>query len=95
MQNLTLPHMYSKMLCLNNWDVFIINRPERTAPLRDNDAAETVRFSWKVVGLKGQREHDVRRWPISAMDGNRQCGPVVGLRKHHFPLALHIYFIDG
>ena len=22
MQNLTLPHMYSKMLCLNNWDVF-------------------------------------------------------------------------
>ena len=22
MQNLTLPHMYSKMLYLNNWDVF-------------------------------------------------------------------------
>ena len=22
MQNLTLPHMYSKMLCLNNWDAF-------------------------------------------------------------------------
>ena len=22
MQNLTLPHMYSQMLCLNNWDAF-------------------------------------------------------------------------
>ena len=24
------------------------------------DAAETVRFSWKVVEPQGQREHDVR-----------------------------------
>ena len=32
---------------------------KRTAP-SDVDAAETVRFSWKVVGLQGQREHDVR-----------------------------------
>ena len=32
---------------------------KRTAP-PDVDAAETVRFSWKVVGLQGQREHDVR-----------------------------------
>ena len=24
------------------------------------DAAETVRFSWKVVKPQGQREHDVR-----------------------------------
>ena len=58
MQNLTLPHMYSQMLCLNNWDVFI-NQQKRTAP-PDIDAAETVRFSWKVVEPQGQREHDVR-----------------------------------
>ena len=32
---------------------------KRTAP-PGVDAAETVRFSWKVVGLQGQREHDVR-----------------------------------
>ena len=50
--------MYSQMLCLNNWDVFI-NQQKRTAP-SGVDAAETVRFSWKVVELQGQREHDVR-----------------------------------
>ena len=32
---------------------------KRTAP-PGVDAAETVRFSWKMVGLQGQREHDVR-----------------------------------
>ena len=32
---------------------------KRTAP-PDVDAAETVRFSWKVVEPQGQREHDVR-----------------------------------
>ena len=39
--------------------MFFITQQKRTAPL-DVDAAETVRFSWKVVGLQGQREHDVR-----------------------------------
>ena len=32
---------------------------KRTTPA-DVDAAETVRFSWKVVEPQGQREHDVR-----------------------------------
>ena len=32
---------------------------KRTAP-SGVDAAETVRFSWKVVEAQGQREHDVR-----------------------------------
>ena len=32
---------------------------KRTAP-PGVDAAETVRFSWKVVEPQGQREHDVR-----------------------------------
>ena len=47
---------------------------KRTAP-PDVDAAETVRFSWKVVGLQGQREHDVRvsqamlAWLLDALDG--------------------------
>ena len=47
---------------------------KRTAP-QGVDAAETVRFSWKVVGLQGQREHDVRisqamlAWLLDAMDG--------------------------
>ena len=50
--------MYSKMLCLNN-RMFFITQQKRTAPL-DVDAAETVRFSWKVVEPQGQREHDVR-----------------------------------
>ena len=39
--------------------MFFINQQKRTAPL-DIDAAETVRFSWKVVEPQGQREHDVR-----------------------------------
>jgi hypothetical protein len=36
-----------------------ITQQKRTAP-PDIDAAETVRFSWKVVEPQGQREHDVR-----------------------------------
>ena len=39
--------------------MLFITQQKRTAP-PGVDAAETVRFSWKVVGLKGQREHDVR-----------------------------------
>ena len=39
--------------------MFFITQQKRTAP-PGVDAAETVRFSWKVVGLQGQREHDVR-----------------------------------
>ena len=39
--------------------MFFITQQKRTAPL-DVDAAETVRFSWKVVEPQGQREHDVR-----------------------------------
>ena len=58
MQNLTLPHMYSKMLYLNNWDVF--HKPAEKDCSPGVDAAETVRFSWKVVEAQGQREHDVR-----------------------------------
>ena len=59
MQNLFLTFAHvSKMLCLNNWDVFH-NPAEKDCSL-DVDAAETVRFSWKVVEPQGQREHDVR-----------------------------------
>jgi len=39
--------------------MFFITQQKRTAP-PDVDAAETVKFSWKVVGPQGQREHDVR-----------------------------------
>ena len=66
--------MYSKMLCLNNWDVF--HNPAEKDCSPDVDAAETVRFSWKVVEPQGQREHDVRvRWltPWMASVG----GPVI------------------
>ena len=54
--------------------MFFITQQKRTAP-PGVDAAETVRFSWKVVGLQGQREHDVRvsqamlAWLLDAMDG--------------------------
>ena len=54
--------------------MFFINQQKRTAP-PDVDAAETVRFSWKVVEPQGQREHDVRvsqamqAWLLDAMDG--------------------------
>ena len=48
--------MYSQMLCLNNWDAF--HKPAEKDCSPDVDAAETVRFSWKVVGLQGQREHE-------------------------------------
>ena len=36
-----------------------VTQQKRTAP-PGVDAAETVRFSWKVVEPQGQREHDVR-----------------------------------
>ena len=45
------------------------------------DAAETVRFSWKVVEPQGQREHDVRvrqamlAWLLVHMDGNVKAAP--------------------
>ena len=39
--------------------MFFIAQQKRTAP-PGVDAAETVRFSWKVVEPQGQREHDVR-----------------------------------
>ena len=39
--------------------MIFITQQKRTAP-PSVDAAETVRFSWKVVGPQGQREHDVR-----------------------------------
>ena len=39
--------------------MFFINQQKRTAP-SGVDAAETVRFSWKVVEPQGQREYDVR-----------------------------------
>jgi hypothetical protein len=39
--------------------MFFITQQKRTAP-SGVDAAETVRFPWKVVELQGQREHDVR-----------------------------------
>ena len=39
--------------------MFFITQQKRTAP-PDVDAAETVRFSWKVVEPQGQCEHDVR-----------------------------------
>ena len=39
--------------------MLFITQQKRTAP-PDVDAAETVRFSWKVVEPQGQREHDVR-----------------------------------
>ena len=39
--------------------MFFITQQKRTVP-PDVDAAETVRFSWKVVEPQGQREHDVR-----------------------------------
>ena len=39
--------------------MLFITQQKRTAPL-GVDAAETVRFSWKVAGPQGQREHDVR-----------------------------------
>ena len=39
--------------------MIFITQQKRTAP-PSVDAAETVIFSWKVVGPQGQREHDVR-----------------------------------
>ena len=53
---------------------------KRTAP-PDVDAAETVKFSWKVVGPQGQREHDVRvsqamlAWLLVHIDGNVKAAP--------------------
>ena len=54
--------------------MLFITQQKRTAP-PDIDAAETVRFSWKVVEPQGQREHDVRvsqamlAWLLAHMDG--------------------------
>ena len=39
--------------------MIFITQQKRTAP-PSVDAAETLKFSWKVVGPQGQREHDVR-----------------------------------
>ena len=50
--------MYFQMFCLNNWDAF--HNPAEKDCSPGVDAAETVRFSWKVVEPQGQREHDVR-----------------------------------
>ena len=71
--------MYSQMLCLNNWDVF--HNPAEKDCSPGVDAAETVRFSWKVVEPQGQREHDVRvsqamrAWLLVHMDGNVKAAP--------------------
>ena len=46
------------MFCLNNWDAF--HNPAEKDCSPGVDAAETVRFSWKVVEPQGQCEHDVR-----------------------------------
>ena len=57
--------------------MFFITQQKRTAPL-GIAAAETVRFSWKVVEPQGQREHDVRvsqamyAWLLDATDGVSQ-----------------------
>ena len=60
--------------------MLFITQQKRTAP-PDIDAAETVRFSWKVISLQGQREHDVRvsqampAWLLVHMDGNVKAAP--------------------
>ena len=60
--------------------MFFITQQKRTAP-PDVDAAETVKFSWKVVGPQGQREHDVRvsqampAWLFVHMDGSVKAAP--------------------
>ena len=71
--------MYFQMLCLNNWDVF--HKPAEKDCSPGVDAAETVRFSWKVVEPQGQREHDVRvsqampAWLFVHMDGSVKAAP--------------------
>ena len=58
-----------------------VTQHKRTAP-PGVDAAETVRFSWKVVEPQGQREHDVRvsqamqAWLFVHMDGNVKAAPL-------------------
>ena len=60
--------------------MLFITQQKRTAP-PDIDAAETVRFSWKVAGPQGQREHDVRvsqampAWLFVHMDGSVKAAP--------------------
>ena len=56
--------LFNFRTCILKCSVYIIgmlfiNQQKRTAP-PGVDAAETVRFSWKVVEPQGQREHDVR-----------------------------------
>lgn len=61
--------------------MLFITQQKRTAP-PDIDAAETVRFSWKVVEAQGQREHDVRisqampAWLFVHMDGSVKAAPL-------------------
>ena len=64
--------------------MLFITQQKRTAP-PGVDAAETVRFSWKVVEPQGQREHDVRVSRLSAMDGNCKGGPV--MMRSTWPLS--------
>ena len=73
--------MYSQMFCLNNWDVF--HNPVEKDCSPGVDAAETVRFSWKVVEPQGQREHDVRvsrltPW-MASVGGPVMIGTVISL----------------
>ena len=53
--------IYTKVINRTSLKLFreAVTQQKRTAP-PDVDAAETVKFSWKVVGPQGQREHDVR-----------------------------------
>ena len=62
--------------------MFFINQQKRTAP-SGVDAAETVRFSWKVVSLQGQREHDVRVSRLSTWMST-VGGPVMMRTTYHF-----------
>ena len=60
-----------------------VTQQKRTAP-PGVDAAETVRFSWKVVEPQGQREHDVRvSWLTPRMAS--VSGPV--MMKSTWPLS--------
>ena len=62
--------------------MFFITQQKRTAP-PDVDAAETVRFSWKVVEPQGQRGHDVRVSRLSTWMST-VGGPVMTRTTYHF-----------
>ena len=53
--------IYTKVINRTSLKLFreAVTQQKRTAP-PGVDAAESVRFSWKVVEPQGQREHDVR-----------------------------------